>query len=573
MVQVDNPSGSIDRALLQIALDLSSGLGDQSQYQRLIEAISQVLPCDASALFLLQKDQLVPVAMNGLPDEIYGYRFKPVEHPRLQAIIESRDPVRFAANSSLPDPFDQLLSKDTERSLDVHDCMGCSLYVGDTLVGLLTLDALTVGAFDEIDDVTIATFAALAAATLRNGEMIRSLEQDSRQQQALTEELMLEARQQRGEMIGFSQPMQTLKQNIKLVAPSDLVVLLCGETGTGKELAAHAVHTASPRANSPLVHVNCAALPDNIAESELFGHVKGAFTGAHSHRAGKFELADGGTLFLDELGELSLPLQAKLLRAIQQGEIQRVGADKNKHVDVRIIAATNRNLAQMVQEGTFREDLYHRLNVFPITLPPLKERKEDIAVLAGYILDQERRRLGMHQLRLHPNTLMALEAYHWPGNVRELEHLLMRASLRAMQGSQLPGLIMPQHLDLLPSDRLQQQVNNTEHTKHLSELDSALGLPSGSSTHTSQALSSVSAVSQERNSSNAAILGLPQTNGLQVAEMAAAGLSVKEATQEFQRQLIQQALEQNQGIIAKAARQLQTDRGNFYRMAKKLGLI
>ena len=573
MIQVDNPSGSIDRALLQIALDLSSGLGDQSQYQRLIEAISQVLPCDASALFLLQKDQLVPVAMNGLPDEIYGYRFKPVEHPRLQAIIESRDPVRFAANSSLPDPFDQLLSKDTERNLDVHDCMGCSLYVGDSLVGLLTLDALTVGAFDEIDDVTIATFAALAAATLRNGEMIRSLEQDSRQQQALTEELMLEARQQRGEMIGFSQPMQTLKQNIKLVAPSDLVVLLCGETGTGKELAAHAVHTESPRANSPLVHVNCAALPDNIAESELFGHVKGAFTGAHSHRAGKFELADGGTLFLDELGELSLPLQAKLLRAIQQGEIQRVGADKNKHVDVRIIAATNRNLAQMVQEGTFREDLYHRLNVFPITLPPLKERKEDIAVLAGYILDQERRRLGMHQLRLHPNTLMALEAYHWPGNVRELEHLLMRASLRAMQGSQLPGLIMPQHLDLLPSDRLQQQTNNTDHTKHLSELDSALGLSSGSSTHTSQALSSVSAVSQGLDSSNATILSLPQTNGLQVAEMAAAGLSVKEATQEFQRQLIQQALEQNQGIIAKAARQLQTDRGNFYRMAKKLGVI
>ncbi len=546
MIQVDNLTGSIDRALLQIALDLSSGLGDQSQHQRLIQAINQVLPCDASALFLLQQEHLVPVAMDGLPKEIYGYRFNPAEHPRLQAIINSHNPVRFPSDSSLPDPFDQLLSRDIDRHLDVHDCMGCSLYVGDILVGVLTLDALTVGAFDAVDDITVATFAALAAAALRNGEMIRSLEQHSRQQQALTEELMLEARQQRGEMIGFSQPMQSLKQNIQLVAPSDLVVLLCGETGTGKELAAHAVHMASPRANKPLVHVNCAALADNIAESELFGHVKGAFTGAHSHRAGKFELADSGTLFLDELGELSLSLQAKLLRAIQQGEIQRVGADKNYHVDVRIIAATNRNLAEMVQQGTFREDLYHRLNVFPVTLPPLRERKEDIAVLAGYILDQERRRLGMHQLRIHPATLMALEEYNWPGNVRELEHLLMRASLRAMQDNRQPGLILPQHIDLLATN---------------SKTESPTFLAQNPIDHMTIPTSTKEPIEREVQESDTSLSVNVQ------------GLSLKDATVHYQRQLIQHTLEQNHGVIAKAARQLQTDRGNFYRLAKKLGII
>lgn len=552
MVTTNNSSGSIDRALLQIALDLSSGLGDHTQQQRLIKAINQVLPCDASALFLFQQGDLVPVAIDGLPDEIYGYRFNPTDHPRLQAIVNSRSPVRFSSDSALPDPFDQLLSRDIDRHLDVHDCMGCSLYVDDVLVGALTLDALTVGVFDAVDDITVATFAALAAAALRNGEMIRSLERHSRQQQALTEELMLEARQQRGELIGFSQPMQNLKQNIQLVAPSDLVVLLCGETGTGKELAAHAVHAASPRAQKPLVHVNCAALADNIAESELFGHVKGAFTGAHSQRAGKFELADSGTLFLDELGELSLPLQAKLLRAIQQGEVQRVGADKNYHVDVRIIAATNRNLAEMVRQGTFREDLYHRLNVFPVILPPLRERKEDIAVLAGYILDQERRRLGMHQLRIHPETLIALEAYNWPGNVRELEHLLMRASLRAMQDDQQPGLILTRHIDLLVPGKPASAAVNSSFSVEVSPKPSFhLGTVPYHDTDS----------------------GLKEPVPERPAFMEAQGLSLRDATEQYQRGLIQHALMQNQGVVAKAARQLNTDRGNFYRLAKKLGVI
>lgn len=522
---MQTPSPTIDKALLQIALDLSSGLGGKDQYQRLIQAIHQVMPCDASALFLLQQDMLVPVAVDGLPKEIYGYRFAPSEHPRLAAILASKQPVRFPSSSDLPDPFDQLLSQDSERHLDVHDCMGCSLYVGDNLVGALTLDALTVGAFKQVDDVTLATFAALAAATLRNNEMLRSLEQRQQQQQAITEELMLEARQQRGEMIGLSAAMQTLKANIALVAPSDLVVLLCGETGTGKELAAHAVHMASPRAQQPLVHVNCAALPESIAESELFGHIKGAFTGAQHTRAGKFELADGGTLFLDELGELSLAVQAKLLRAIQQGEIQRVGADQNIHVNVRIIAATNRNLAEMVQQGSFRQDLYHRLNVFPIHLPPLRERKDDIAVLAGYILDQERRRLGATQLRLHPLALKALEQYQWPGNVRELEHVLMRASLRALQATERTGLIEPSHLDHL----------NTE----LSTDDPLL----------------------------------PESTQAQQQTFMPSSGSLKEATEAFQRQLIQQVLAQNQGVVARAALQLKVDRGNLYRMAKKLGLV
>jgi transcriptional regulator with GAF, ATPase, and Fis domain len=211
------------------------------------------------------------------------------------------------------------------------------------------------------------------------------------------------------------------------VGPTDASVLVTGETGTGKELIARAIHSASRRKDKPLIKVNCAALPAGLVESELFGHEKGAFTGAISRRVGRFELADGGTIFLDEIGELPLEMQAKLLRVLQEGEIDRIGGKGAVAVDVRIIAATNRDLAQAVRDKTFREDLYYRLNVFPIELPALRERKEDIPLLASYFAMRFADRLGKPIDGISEETLARLTSYAWPGNIRELENIMERA--------------------------------------------------------------------------------------------------------------------------------------------------
>ena len=229
------------------------------------------------------------------------------------------------------------------------------------------------------------------------------------------------------EIVGRSAALRKTIQNIELVAPTDAAVLIVGESGTGKELIARAIHQSSDRRDRPLIRVNCAAVPRELFESEFFGHVKGAFTGAVRDRAGRFELADGGTLFLDEVGEIPLELQSKLLRVLQEGQFERVGSDRTLSVDVRIIAATNRELAAEAGAGRFREDLYFRLNVFPITSVPLRQRPEDIPLLASHFLASACRRFAREGLRLTQADIQRLQAYDWPGNVRELENLLERA--------------------------------------------------------------------------------------------------------------------------------------------------
>jgi len=229
------------------------------------------------------------------------------------------------------------------------------------------------------------------------------------------------------EIVGRSAALRKTIQNIELVAPTDAAVLIVGESGTGKELIARAIHQSSDRRDRPLIRVNCAAVPRELFESEFFGHVKGAFTGAVRDRAGRFELADGGTLFLDEVGEIPLELQSKLLRVLQESQFERVGSDRTLSVDVRIIAATNRELAAEAGAGRFREDLYFRLNVFPITSVPLRQRPEDIPLLASHFLASACRRFAREGLRLTQADIQRLQAYDWPGNVRELENLLERA--------------------------------------------------------------------------------------------------------------------------------------------------
>jgi PAS domain S-box-containing protein len=235
-------------------------------------------------------------------------------------------------------------------------------------------------------------------------------------------------------ILGSSTALLSSLRVVESVTATDATVLLLGETGTGKELFARAVHVGSKRRDKPLVKVNCGAMPANLIESELFGHEKGAFTGATSRREGRFGMADGGTLFLDEIGELPLPLQPKLLRVLQEGEFEPVGSSRTLKVDVRIIAATNRNLIDRVREGTFREDLYYRLNVVPIRIPPLRERGDDIAELARAFVDRFCRRMGRTLAPLSENTLARLRAYTWPGNVRELANVMERGVILSTDG-------------------------------------------------------------------------------------------------------------------------------------------
>ncbi|MGO9434148.1 MAG: sigma-54 interaction domain-containing protein, partial [Terracidiphilus sp.] len=228
-------------------------------------------------------------------------------------------------------------------------------------------------------------------------------------------------------MIGESEAFREVLRTIRVVSPTDSTVLVQGETGTGKELVARAIHELSGRSKQAFVKVNCAAIPATLLESELFGHEKGSFTGAFAQKIGRFELAHKGTLFLDEIGEIPLELQCKLLRALQEQELERLGGNRTIHVDVRFVAATNRNLKQMVEGGRFRSDLYYRLHVFPLTVPPLRERREDIPLLIRYFTQRFAKRMNRAIEEIPSSSIEALTAYDWPGNVRELQNIIERS--------------------------------------------------------------------------------------------------------------------------------------------------
>jgi len=308
------------------------------------------------------------------------------------------------------------------------------VYKGELLGVIAVFTRLNVPEGAEVWGRIFADHVASTIANVRAFEEIQRLKAQLEQQNAYLQEEVVEAKAF-GDLIGQSAALRQIVSQIDLVAPTEASVLILGETGTGKELVAHEIHRRSRRKDKPLIRVNCASIPKELYESEFFGHVKGAFTGAIKDRAGRFETAEGGTLFLDEIGEVPLDLQGKLLRALQDKCYERVGEDRTRHSDVRIIAATNRDLKKEAAEGRFREDLYYRLNVFPIQVAPLRDRKEDIPQLAKHFVELSTKELCSAKPRLTRAGTIRLQSYDWPGNIRELRNVIERAVILARGGA------------------------------------------------------------------------------------------------------------------------------------------
>ena len=279
-------------------------------------------------------------------------------------------------------------------------------------------------------------------------------------------------------IVGNSPALEAALAEVQRVAPTDSTVLVLGETGTGKELIAHAIHNLSPRCGHPFVKLNCAAIPFDLLESELFGHEKGAFTGAVAQKIGRFEMADTGTLFLDEIGDLPLALQPKLLRVLQEQEFERLGSGRTHHINVRLVAATHRDLAQMVARHEFRSDLYYRLNVFPVVVPPLRERREDIRQLVLHFAEVFARRMGKHIEQIPETTMDAFIAYPWPGNIRELQNLIERSVIRSDDGV-LPNPLPSSQTSPIPTVAPQGTLREHEATLILETLRAAGGMIGG----------------------------------------------------------------------------------------------
>lgn len=525
--------------------DLVTDLPAAVRYERLVITLQSHFGCQAVALLQLELEQLRPVAAVGLQQEVLGRRFLIEQHPRLRTILQSRQAVHFSPDSELPDPYDGLVDGMLGQVLPVHDCMGISLYVDGKCWGVLTLDALQAGTFSRLTILELQRFSLVVEAMLRVGALETMLRQTRLAAAMPLDELCNTSNQ---ELIGQAPNLLNVLNELHIVASTELPVLLLGETGVGKELFAKRLHQQSKHQHKVMVYVNCAALPEALAESELFGHRKGAFSGAYQDRAGKFEQADGGTLFLDEIGELPLSVQAKLLRVLQNGEIQRLGSDSYRQVKVRIIAATNRDLEAEVRLGNFRNDLFHRLSVYPLLIPALRERKTDIPLLAGHFLEQNRTRLGVRALRLSTDAQWALTQYGWPGNIRELEHAMSRAALKALSQSVNRHEILTISAAMLDLDLSATKTFKFNDRKRITDTSPMLdnALPSDG-------------VGLEHQSFDEVAVATPQ-------------LPLKLAIEQFQCQLIEKTLQNVAFNWAQAARLLDLDPSNLHKLANRLGL-
>jgi transcriptional regulator with GAF, ATPase, and Fis domain len=386
--------------------------------EALMDAVILITNADKGFLILLEGETLdVKVARN-LNRENIADAVTQLSDSIIAKVVRSRKPV--IVSDAMSD--DEFAGAKSVMHLKVSSVICVPLLDRGRLLGIIYVgnDAIR-DLFQETTLRVLTVFASQAALIVANALHMNELRHDNRRLNERLEQYRF------GEIVGTSPPMQQVFRKVEKIAPTDISVLITGETGTGKELIAREIHNRSPRAGKPFVTINCGAIPENLLESELFGHVKGAFTGAVANKQGKFQAADGGTLFLDEIGEMPIELQVKLLRAIQEKVVYRVGDTRPETVDIRILAATNRDLEKEIAGGRFREDLYYRLNVVNLELPPLRVRGDDVLVIARYLLARYGREYDAKVKGLSPNAAVAIRKHAWPGNIRELENRIKKA--------------------------------------------------------------------------------------------------------------------------------------------------
>lgn len=446
--------------LQEIALAVNQARGGQEVLGQVVEGLAQVPGIALARIWLLDEGDICETCdlRSECPDQARclhlvasagrsvvnpDHEWSRLDGPYRRFPLSVRKVGRIGATGAAallpigPEDESWLRDPDWARSEQLRCFAGQPLVFRGETLGVLAIFTRTEFGMEELGWLrTFADQAAVAIANARAFEELDSLRKSLELERNYLREEVRTARAMGG-IIGESPAMQTVLEQVRTVAPTDATVLIQGESGTGKELVATAIHENSERKDRPLVRVNCASIPHELFESEFFGHEKGAFTGAVRDRAGRFQIAHRGTLFLDEVGEIPLELQGKLLRALQEGQFSRVGEDKEREVDVRVLAATNRDLKREVQKGRFREDLYYRLTVFPLTVPPLRERRSDVGALVEHFLALAARdgRLPRRRKPLHPGQVESLQQYDWPGNVRELQNVVERALIGARKGT------------------------------------------------------------------------------------------------------------------------------------------
>ncbi len=406
------------RKMVEFNRRLMSQASPAELIDELLDSVIELTRADKGMLILLEDGRLQVKAARNLKKETIGDAVEKLSDTILAEVIRSRRPL--IVSDALH--HERFSGSESVVNLKLCSVMAAPLLEKGELFGVLYLgNDNVVNLFEERSLEVLDVFSAQASLLIRNALLMNDLILDNRQLSRRLEQMRF------GELIGACQPMQEVFRKIEKVAPTDISVLVTGETGTGKELVARRIHELSPRASRPFVTINCGAIPPNLLESELFGHVRGAFTGATATRPGRFQAADRGTLFLDEIGELPPELQVKLLRALQEKTVTKVGDNRPEAVDIRVISATNRDLEKALEQKQFREDLFYRINVVALHLPPLRERGEDVVLIGRYLLGQIGEEMGARPRNFSPSAVEAMRKYGWPGNIRELENRIRKA--------------------------------------------------------------------------------------------------------------------------------------------------
>lgn len=467
--------------LYEISLLIGSSFDCQEVFSNILNTFHSRLGMNRGTITLLNPitQELEIRAAHGMTEEEIGRGKYLVGEGITGKVVETGEPMVVPQIGKEPLFLNRTQSRENLTKSDTS-FICVPIKNGPKVLGALSVDRLFSEEIAFEEDVRLLS---IIASMIAQGLKIQQMVQDEKNQllsENITLKEKLKERYSLYHIVGTSNKMTEVFQMIERIANTDVTVLIRGESGTGKELVANAIHFNSSRAPNPFLKLNCAALPDTLIESELFGHEKGAFTGATEQRMGKFEGADGGTLFLDEIGTLNLTAQAKLLRVLQEREFERIGGNRTLHVDVRIIAATSKNLERSIEEGTFREDLYYRLNVFPIYMPPLRERKTDILLLADYFIEKFNPKHKKDVRRISTPAIDMLIQYHWPGNVRELENCIERAVLfctdRVIHSYHLPPTLQTgERSGTIPSLTFEDSMKNFERELIIDSLKNSRG--------------------------------------------------------------------------------------------------